>query len=268
MGKVVLITGASSGIGAACATHLARNGWVVYGTSRNPVAADVNGVRMIRMDVNDDDSVRDGIKLVVDKVGRMDAVVNNAGFGIAGAVEDTSIEEAKALFETNFFGILRVCRAVLPYMRAQGSGTIVNVSSIAGRIGLPYQGMYSATKFAVEGMTEALRMETRQFGIRVVLVEPGDFCTGFTSNRRQAVAAAGSPYEEQFKHALAVAEHDELTGSAPELVARLVLRILGSRSPRVRYTVGAPFQRLAAAAKGVLPSGLFEWALMKYYKLI
>ncbi len=135
MGKVVLITGASSGIGAACAAHLARNGWVVYGTSRNPVAEDVNGVRMIRMDVNNDDSVRDGIKLVVDERGRIDAVVNNAGFGIAGAVEDTSIDEAKELFETNFFGVLRVCRAVLPYMRAQGSGTIVKSRpSLAGSV--------------------------------------------------------------------------------------------------------------------------------------
>ena len=268
MGKVVLITGASSGIGAACAAHLARNGWEVYGTSRNPVGDNVDGVRMIRMDVNNDDSVRDGIKLVVDEAGRIDAVVNNAGFGIAGAVEDTSIEEAKELFETNFFGVLRVCRAVLPHMRAQGSGTIVNVSSIAGRIGLPYQGMYSATKFAVEGMSEALRMETRPFGIRVVLVEPGDFHTGFTAHRREVAAAAGSPYADQFKRALAVAEHDELAGSSPELVARLVLRILRSRSPRVRYTVGAPFQRLAAVAKGVLPAGFFQWALMKYYKLI
>jgi len=182
--QVVLITGASSGIGKTCATRLHERGYQVYGTSRSAPAPGAGKqssfqmppfpYKMLRMDVNDDKSVQDGVGAVLADAGRIDAAVNCAGFGIAGAVEDTSTEEAKAQLETNFFGTLRVCRAVLPIMREQGSGAIVNISSIAGLIGIPYQAMYSASKFAIEGMTEALRLEVKPFGIRVCLIEPGD----------------------------------------------------------------------------------------------
>ncbi len=268
--RVILITGASSGIGKACARHLAERGYRVYGTSRKITGDDPveNGsVCMIWMDVNDDRSVISGIDRVLQDAGRLDVVVNNAGFGIAGAIEDTSIEEAKALFETNLFGVLRVCRAVLPKMRGQGSGTIVNISSLAGRIGLPYQGLYSATKFAVEGLTEALRMEAKPFGIKVVLIEPGDFRTGFTDNRvHTAASTEDSAYQERFQRTLRVAESDEEKGSSPEKIARLLYRILQDSSPKVRYSTGEVLQRAAAIIKGILPSKLFEWGLMKYYK--
>jgi len=270
LNRVVLITGASSGIGKACAERLASEGDRVYGASRNPKEeASVPGLQMIAMDVNYDESVAAAIERLVQAEGRIDVVVNNAGFGIAGAVEDTSIEEAKALFETNFFGMLRVCRAVLPVMRSAQHGTIVNISSLGGRIGLPYQGLYSATKFAVEGMSEALRMEVRQFGIRVMMIEPGDFRTGFTKNRRY-VAAAGqdSAYGGSFERTIKVAEKDEQTGSSPERIARLIVRILRKPSPRVRYSVGGMSQRGAAVLKQVLPSRVFEWALMKYYQVM
>lgn len=264
MGEVVLITGASSGIGAACARLLARNGYSVYGTSRRERTGD--GFTMLRMDVADAASVAAGIETIISREGRIDAVVNNAGIGIAGPVEETTVEEAEALFAVDFFGVLRVARAVLPHMRRRGGGTIVNVSSIAGRIGLPYQGLYSAAKFAVEGLSEALRLEVRQFGIRVVLIEPGDFHTGFTANRRKIIAA-DSPYADSFSRAIGVAEKDELSGASPEAVARLLLRILRSRSPRPRYTAGAPFQRFAAFAKGIIPGRMFERALGLYYRV-
>jgi NAD(P)-dependent dehydrogenase (short-subunit alcohol dehydrogenase family) len=269
--RVILITGASSGIGKVCARHLAERGYRVYGTSREITGDDPvedGSVRMLRMDVNDDRSVASGIDRVLQDEGRLDVVVNNAGFGIAGAIEDTSIEEAKALFETNLFGLLRVCRAVLPKMRRQGSGTIVNISSLAGRIGLPYQGLYSATKFAVEGLTEALRMEVKPFGIKVVLIEPGDFRTGFTANRvHTAASKEDSAYQERFQRTLKVAESDEEKGSSPERIARLLHRILQKPSPKVRYSTGEASQRAAAILKGILPSKLFEWGLMKYYKV-
>ncbi|HHR85111.1 MAG TPA: SDR family oxidoreductase, partial [Candidatus Acetothermia bacterium] len=266
---VVLITGASSGIGAACAQRLAAEGDRVYGTSRHPGdETDASGVQILAMDVNSDESVAAAIEQIVRAEGRIDVAVNNAGFGIAGAIEDTSIEEAKALFETNFFGMLRVCRAVLPVMRAAHSGTIVNTSSLGGRIGLPYQGLYSATKFAVEGMSEALRMEVRQFGIHVTMIEPGDFRTGFTRNRRYVAAAQeDSAYKGSFERTIKVAENDEQGGSSPEQIARLLVRILRTRSPKVRYSVGGISQRSAAVLKQILPSRVFEWALMKYYKV-
>lgn len=264
-----MITGASSGIGAACAYRLAAEGDRVYGTSRHPGdETDAPGVQMLAMNVNSDESVAAAIEQIVRAEGRIDVVVNNAGFGIAGAIEDTSIEEAKALFETNFFGMLRVCRTVLPVMRAAHSGTIVNTSSLGGRIGLPYQGLYSATKFAVEGMSEALRMEVRQFGIHVTMIEPGDFRTGFTRNRRYVAAAQeDSAYKGSFERTIKVAESDELSGSSPKQIADLLVRILAARSPRVRYSVGGASQRGAAFLKRVTPSRLFEWALMKYYRV-
>ncbi len=277
-GKAVLVVGASSGIGRACAVHLAHRGYRVFGTTRRPVGeveaalrrelGDSGRLEIIRMDVDDAGSVDAGVHEVVERAGRIDGVVNCAGFGIGGSIEDTSDEEAKAIFETNFFGTLRVCRAVLPFMRRQGSGTIVNVSSIGGRIAVPFVGLYGATKFAVEGLTEALRMEVQRFGIRVVLVEPGDFSTGFTDSRRPARNALESEvYADSYRAALAVIERDERGGSSPEAIAKLVARILAARSPRLRYTVGAVFQRVALALKIVLPARLFGWGLRKYYHI-
>lgn len=263
--EVVLITGASSGIGRACAHHLARRGYRVYGTSRR-AEVELDGVSMSPMDVNDEASVRQGVERVLQEAGRLDVVVNNAGFGIAGAVEDTTVEEAKAQFETNFFGVLRVCRAVLPVMRAQRGGLIVNISSIGGLIGVPFTGLYAAAKFAVEGLSEILRLEVRPFGVRVVLIEPGDFHTGFTAQRQMAAASQGdTPYAEACRRAIGVVEHDETHGSDPILVARLLERILRSRSPRPRYLVGTPSQQLAVALKRILPGTVFEWIIRSHY---
>jgi len=225
-------------------------------------------LEIITMDVDDQTSVIAGVQQITERAGRIDAVVNCAGFGIGGSIEDTDDGEARAIFETNFFGTLRVCRAVLPIMRRQRGGTIVNVSSIGGRIALPFQGLYSATKFAVEGMTESLRMEAHPFGVRVVLGAPGDFATGFTDSRVPVRGTSESDtYADAYRAALAVVEKDERGGASPEAIGRLVARILAARSPRLRYTVGAAFQRLAVRLKSILPSKLFGWALRKYYRV-
>jgi NAD(P)-dependent dehydrogenase (short-subunit alcohol dehydrogenase family) len=276
---VVLVTGASSGIGKACAEFLFARGCRVYGTSRHAPRAVVEArtsdlaplLRMIPLDVTSDESVAAAIGIVLACEGRIDAVVNNAGFGIAGAAELTAIDEAREQFETNFFGTVRVCRAVLPAMRQRGSGRIVNISSIAGQIGIPFQAFYSASKFAIEGFTEALRMEVAPFGIQVVLVEPGDFRTGFTAARRMARGAdgnpQGSPYGERQAKALAVMEHDETHGAKPRAVARLVHRIITTRSPGVRYAVGPVSEKLALILKRLLPSRLLSWGIAKYYRV-
>jgi NAD(P)-dependent dehydrogenase (short-subunit alcohol dehydrogenase family) len=267
--QVALVTGARCGIGFACATALAQDGYHVYGTSRQ-VGSDASdlGFTLIPMDVDEMDSVDSGVQRILQERQRLDVVINNAGWGYGGAVEDTSVDEAKALFETNFFGVMRVCQAVLPSMRARHSGLIVNVSSIGGLMGVPFQGIYSATKFAVEGMTEALRMEVKRFGVEVVLLEPGDIHTPFTDNRRHAAASQTSDvYREQYATTLAKIESDERNGAPPEQVGWEVLRIANRRRQRVRYVVGPFYEKLAIVAKLLLPGTVFERVIMKNYGL-
>ncbi|MEH6581476.1 MAG: SDR family oxidoreductase [Halioglobus sp.] len=265
--KVVLITGASSGIGQVCAELLSQKGHKVYGTSRKP-NVEVRSYEMIEMDVNDEDAIAAGISHIVDKEGRLDVVVNNAGMGVAGALEDTSVEELKFQFETNFFGAFRVCQAALPTMRAQGFGYLINISSLAGQIGIPFQGAYSASKFALEGLTEVLRMEVKPFGIRTVLVQPGDFNTGFTDNRiKTQQSQINTLYRDSFNKALQVMEEDEINGAKPDSIATLVEHIINNPSPLPRYGVGPRLQRFAVQLRKFVPARLFEFVIMKTYKI-
>jgi short-subunit dehydrogenase len=265
--KVVLVTGASTGIGKCCADHLVTRGYRVFGTSRQPMAqlqSQSPGVEMIRMDVDDDNSVTSGVRLVFEKAGRIDAVINNAGWGLMGAVEDTTIDEAKSQLETNFFGVVRVCHEVLPIMRQQGAGHIINISSLGGIVGLPYSGFYSASKFALEGFSEALRLETWRFGIRVVLIEPGDFRTNFTAARRMIKASSTSPaYRDAVARSLAAQEKEERNGPEPDSIARLVEKMLRSRNPRLRHTAGLLSQRIVVPCKRFLPQRFFEWVFSR-----
>jgi len=263
--KAILITGASSGIGRACAVYLSQQGHAVYGTSRRP-RPDAMPFTMLPMDVTDDASVQQALQTILEQQGQLDAVVNNAGIGYGGAVEDTAIEEARATLETNFLGALRVCQAVLPTMRAQGRGTIINVSSIGGLMGLPYQGLYSASKYALEGLSEALRMEVKAFGVHVVLLEPGDIHTAFTANRRNTRASgATSAYYETYTRVLEKIESDERNGAQPEVVARTVARIIAIPAPKARYVVGPFYEKLAVLLKRLSPDALFEWIMRLNY---
>ncbi len=263
--KVVLVTGASSGIGQAIASRLAREGYRVFGTSRSATPeAPAPGIEMLAMDVDDDASVERGIAELRRKGGRVDAVVNNAGWALQGAVEDSSIAEARAQMETNFFGVFKVCRALLPVMREQGGGHIVNISSLGGVFGMPFSGLYSASKFAVEGLSEAMRLETRRFGIRVVLIEPGDFASRLALKRRTAEAAARNPaYGEVFRRYQARQAKDEAKAPTPEAAAALVAKILADPSPKPRYSVGMIDQRIVIPLKRLLPGRLFEAILRR-----
>lgn len=271
--QVILVTGASSGLGKACAERLAaqkpgKNGHRVYGASRRIAAqGEKHGdITMLPMDVDQDASVQNGVEFVLQQEERIDVVINCAGYCLSGPVECTPLEEAKAQFETNFFGTLRVCQAVLPAMRAQRSGLIINVSSLAGLISTPFHGLYSASKYAVEGLSEALSMEVRPLGIRVVIVEPGDFRTAITANRRRVTP--DPVYSKNMECAVGVMAHDEQNGAYPEAMAHLVERIVNNgRVPRLRYIVGPPYETGALLLKRILPSRLFEWALGKYYKV-
>jgi len=265
MQKVVFITGASSGIGEACAKLLVKHGYRVYGTSRKYFSD--RSYNMVQIDVTKSDSVEWAIKTVIEKEGRIDVLINNAGFGLAGAVEDTSITEAKAQFETNFFGLLRVTKEVLPHMRRRRKGLIINISSIGGLIGLPFQALYSASKFAVEGLSEGLRLELRPYNINVVLIEPGDARTKFTKNRilSRKAKREESPYWDPFHYALKAIEKSENEGASPSKVAKKVLWVMRAKKPVLRYKVGSTFEIWGSKLKGMLPYSWFERIMDRYY---
>ena len=270
--KIVLITGASSGFGKAATDHLVSKRYRVYGTSRRaqiPTEGDATAYPvMIPMDVCDDMSVKAAVTCILEREGRIDVVVNNAGLGLSGAVEDTSSDEARVQMETNFLGVHRVSRAVLPSMRHQRSGLIINIGSIGGRVAIPFQGFYSASKAAVAMLSEALRMEVAPLGIKVVLVEPGDFRTGFTDNRIiTAESGNASSYRERCETAVAVMEKDERGGSEPADLALLLERIIRAKTPRPRYMIGINSQNLIARLKSVLPASAFEKIIAAYYRI-
>jgi NAD(P)-dependent dehydrogenase (short-subunit alcohol dehydrogenase family) len=262
---VVLITGASSGFGAAAARLLAGQGMTVFGTSRRPAAGAEAPFAMLPLDVRSDESVAACVEAVLSRAGRIDALVNNAGYTLAGAVEETGLGEAQAQFETNFFGALRMTRAVLPHMRRQGGGRIVNISSLAGLVGVPFHATYAASKFALEGWSEGLRQEVRRFGVRVSLIEPGDFKTGATA-ARQRVAAPIAAYGSVRDRAIEIMAQSEQAGPDPSGVARCVARVLAASRPRLRYRVGND-ARWVPRLRRLIPEWIFEAALRRNYEI-
>jgi NAD(P)-dependent dehydrogenase (short-subunit alcohol dehydrogenase family) len=256
--RIALVTGASAGLGRACADQLAAAGWTVTGASRRGTGG--KGWTGMVMDVDSGDAVQSGVASVLQEHGRIDALVAAAGWGVAGAVEDTAVEEAKAQFETNFWGCVRVVQAVLPQMRAQRSGRIVLMSSIGGVIGIPFQAFYSASKFALEGFAESLGYEVAPFGITVTLVQPGNFATDFTASRKLAAAAGSSDYAAATAKAVAAMERDERNGAPPADVAAAVQRVLDARRPPRRISVGKAAERVGLVAKRLMPFRLFEAA--------
>lgn len=266
--KVILVTGTSSGFGRKISDALAANGYRVFGGARAPRNDASDRFTTLKLDVTLDESVADCLAEVIRTAGRIDAVINNAGIGIAGALEDTTVAEAQSQFETNFFGTHRVCRAVLPHLRAQRAGVIINMSSLAGRIALPFQGFYSATKFAIEAYTEALRMEVRPFGIAVSMIEPGDFATSFTRNRRMTVeSVATSPYYAPMVRAIGIMARDEQANQDVSPVIRAVETILKCRRPALRYPRANAVQRTFNALRPFLPQAVAEFLIRDTYGL-
>jgi NAD(P)-dependent dehydrogenase (short-subunit alcohol dehydrogenase family) len=256
--KTILITGASSGIGLACADRLSERGWTVIGASRRGTSGrDWQGVAM---DVDDDESVDEGLARITREHGRVDAVLANAGWGLAGSAEQTSLHDAHAQMETNFWGAVRVVHAVLPVMRSNGGGRLILMSSIGGVIGIPFQAFYSASKFALEGYGEALAYEVAPFNVHVTLVEPGNFKTGFTQSRRLVVAPKDDPYAGACQKAIELMERDEAHGAAPEDVAKVVEHVLAARKPPRRVSVGKFDERIGIIAKRLVPFRVFERA--------
>jgi NAD(P)-dependent dehydrogenase (short-subunit alcohol dehydrogenase family) len=236
--KVALITGVSSGIGLQTARLLAEHGVRVFGTVRDPSRVDsIAKAEFVLMDVTDDKSVKNAAKSVLDKAGQIDILINNAGYSIAGALEETSVEEAHLLFETNFFGVLRVTQAVLPSMRLHGYGRIVNISSMLGVLPGPYRGMYVASKHALEGYTKTLDHEVRMFGIRAMLVEPMYTKTRIIKNEK-TVQAAIPAYADQKQRVTEIIAKETANGDDPNTVAEVVYAAVTASSPRLHYPVG------------------------------
>lgn len=240
----------------------------VYGTSRNPENyQSKSSFPLIKVDVTDPTSIEEAITYVLEKEGKLDVVINNAGVGITGPIEETPTTEVRKAFETNYYGPLEVIKAVLPQLRKQKSGHIINITSIAGYMGLPYRGIYSATKAALEITIEAYRMETMQFGIQMTNVAPGDFATNIASGRYHAPVLENSPYKTDYSETLDTMNQHVDSGQDPKVMAEAVYNIINTKKPKVRYKVGAFMQKFSTVLKGVLPSKMYERMLMKHYKL-
>lgn len=267
MNKVILITGASSGIGKAIGEFLTAKGFIVYGTSRNPLNYKGSKFSLLTLDVSDENSIKNTISEIIKKEGRLDVLINNAGKGITGPAEETPLEEIKKAFDTNFFGVINVCNGVLPTMRKQKNGLIINISSIAGYMGLPYRGLYSASKAAVSIYSEVLSLETKQFGITIVDVAPGDFATNIAAGRYHTPLFKNSNYKEHYAKVLKQIDDEVDTGLQPKVMAKAIYKIILKKKPKVRYRVGTFMQRYAIHIKRLLSDRFYEKILMKHYKL-
>ena len=267
MNKVVLITGGSSGIGKSIGEYLHHKGFVVYGTSRNPQRITTSIFPLIALDVREAQSIQKAVAEVISKASRIDIVINNAGVGITGPIEEIPTEEIKNNFETNLFGPIEVIKAVLPQMRAQQYGLIINITSIAGYMGLPYRGIYSASKGALELITEALRMEVKSFGIQITNVAPGDFATNIAAGRFHAPLLTGSAYEIPYRNTLKMMDTHVDSGSNPDQMAVAIYAIIQNPSPKIHYKVGVFMQKFSIVLKRILPDKVYEKMLMNHYKL-
>jgi short-subunit dehydrogenase len=266
MKKVILITGISSGFGKETASLLAKKGHTVYGTIRNETGSD-QLVKTLLMDLTDGDSITSAVYTVLKNEGRIDVLINNAGMHTGGPIETTPLDTIKMQMQTNFIGLVQLTQLVLPVMRKQGGGTLINFSSIGGLMGLPYQGIYSAGKFAIEGFSEALRMEVKEFNIKVVVINPGDFHTKNTVNRRGFLAPTGEgdPYQSQFAKTLSIIENDESKGWKPQILAKKLVRIVECPNPKQNYIIASFEQKLAVFIKYILPGKLFSKILSDHY---
>lgn len=265
--RVVLVTGASSGIGRLTAELLHRRGWTVWGASRSIEQLDPKpAFHCVTLDVSDEANVAAVMERILRESGDLDAVINCAGWVLTGAIEETSTAEARRQFETNYFGVVTLCQLAATHLRARGRGTIVNVASLAGSIPMAFQAHYSASKAALIMLTRALRLELAPFNVQVVSVEPGDFATGITAARQLSFPVERSAYPA-FARTLAVINRDETSAAPADEVAERLARVLDQRSPPPSVLVGPFIQRSAVLLRALLPARFFDWVMTKLYEL-
>jgi len=262
---VIFITGITSGFGRSMAERLSHDGHRIYGTYRKE-SERVNNVFYIKTDVRNEDEVEAAVKIVMEKEGRIDVFINNAGMGIGGPIEFSDPEDITIQMDTNWMGLIRFLRHVLPVMRNQNSGKIICMSSIGGLMGLPFQGYYSASKFAIEGTAEALRLELRDTEIKVIVIEPGDFSTGFTSSRKSTENDSAINAYPSYKKYLDSYKNDENNGLKPEFLAERISDIVKTENPKYHYIIATPIQKLSVYLKRLLPGRLFAYIFASHYK--
>jgi len=263
---IILITGITSGFGKAMAERLSGEGHKVYGTHRKETDR-IPGVTYIKAEATDEAQVEAAVNEVVRREGRIDVFINNAGMGVGGPLEFTSIEDAQRQMDVNFMGMVKFLHYVIPVMRRQGEGKIICFSSIAGRLGLPFQGFYSASKFAIEGYCDSLRLELRKSGVKVVVIEPGDFCTGFTGARKKVDDEAACLAYPSYKASIAGMENDEKTGLKPEYLARKIAKIVRKKDPSCNYVIATPVQKASIPLSTILPKKLWNRIFASWYNL-
>lgn len=266
MSKVILVTGASTGLGHSIATHLAQRGHVVYGTSRQADSPE-QAFRMLTMDVTDNERVQFAVEQILQQEGRLDVLINNAGLGIAAPVELLPLDDVQRVFDTNVVGVIRMVQAVLPLMRQQRSGLIINISSIAAEAGLPYRGAYCATKAAVERLTEALRLELASFGIQACSVQPGGTRTDINKNRLRAFLPDDSDYKLTFDRTYELIDHSVSEGISPAVFGPLIETIINSAQVKRLYRVGKSIEKFSVLLKQILPTALYERMIRNHYKM-
>ena len=266
MPKVIVITGASSGLGETIANYLTSKHHIVYGTSRS-IESQPTSFRTLNMDVGDEQSVRAAIERIKNEQPRIDVLINNAGLAIAGPVESLPLDELQRVFDTNVLGCLRTIQAVLPTMRAQKSGLIINVSSIAAEAGLPFRGGYCASKAALDRLTEALRFELSQFGIQACTIQPGGTKTDINKNRLRVNLPVGNAYKETFEQVYTLIDQSVSQGIDPDVFGPLVEKII--KSPRVNrlYRVGKPVEKFSVLLKSVLPTAIYERMILNHFRM-
>ena len=254
MSKVILITGGSSGIGKAIATYLSKNNsYIVYGSSRDLKKLENVSFLPIKLDVTSEESISECVQKIIKDQGRIDVLINNAGVGITGPLEETPNAEIEKHFKTNLYGPINLIKTVLPYMRKNNSGLIINITSIAGHIGTPFRSIYSAGKSSLDIISETLNMETKDFNINVVCVAPGDYLTNISKGRFHSPVIQGSPYEFKYNSSLNKMNENITKGANPIKVAKLVNKIIHLKNPKKKYISGSFLERFGIILKFILP---------------
>ena len=266
MSKIVLVTGASSGIGKSIALYLSSKGFKVYGTCRDPKKYDIIDFSLLKCDITIVNQIKDVVSFVLKKEGRIDILINNAGIGITGPLEETSESDIKFAFETNFFGPINIIKECIPSMRKQETGLVINITSVMGYFAMPFRGVYSATKSSMEIIGEALSMELNKFNIKVVNIAPGDFKTNIISRRINSPSVPKSSYEKDYVKSINSANSHVNNALSPIIISKLVYKIINSKNPKIHYKVGTFIQKFSIILKRLLPDRLFEKIILYYNK--